>query len=370
MSRLSPSSRLAPQGSTVRGRAGGRWRAWLLVASVLLHLLVLAALLTVEPRPEDDTGSPPAYELMFQGQDSAPADAPGDQGRAAPQGTPDSPAPAPTAAPPPPPTAMEEVLPGPPTPTNSIPPVPDAPPMPPAPETPPTQETLLPPQPTPAPPTPLPTPARPPEVRLELPAPDLPPLAMPDPAAASALAPTPPTVVPAPRRVAPARPRPAAPQPPTTGTFANPMDLNFGSAPSRMAAPRMTAPRGSVASRSLDLSPGMGRAQPNRSEAFFDVRAAKLGADWEEALKTYWLRHRYYPRQAADDGEDGSVDLELTVDATGRVREAKITSRSGSTWLDMAAASTWRNAQLPPLPPELGDRYVFSITINYILIRR
>ena len=63
------------------------------------------------------------------------------------------------------------------------------------------------------------------------------------------------------------------------------------------------------------------------------------------------------------------MDIELTVDRTGRVTSAVLKSRSGSTWIDMAATGTWRNAQLQALPPELGDRYTFTITINYILIR-
>lgn len=146
------------------------------------------------------------------------------------------------------------------------------------------------------------------------------------------------------------------------------MDLSFGPSINRGPAARVGAPRGSVASRSLDLSPGAPRG-PNRADAFFDARAARLGADWEEALKSYWLRHRYYPEQARDNGEDGSVDLELTVDSTGRVKAAVLKSRSGSQFIDMAAIGTWRNAQLPPLPPELAPSYTFSITINYILLR-
>jgi TonB family protein len=152
------------------------------------------------------------------------------------------------------------------------------------------------------------------------------------------------------------------------GTFGNPMDLNFGPSTARPPAARLTAPRGSVASRSLDLSPGASKA-PNRAEAFFDARAARLGVDWQQALMSYWLSHRYYPQQAAEDGQDGSVDLELTVSASGRVENAVLKSKSGNQFIDMAAIGTWRNAKLPPLPPELGDRYTFTITINYILIR-
>ena len=147
------------------------------------------------------------------------------------------------------------------------------------------------------------------------------------------------------------------------------MDLNFGPSTKRGAAARVGAAPGSVASRSFDLSPGAPKG-PNRAEAFFDARAARLGADWEGALMAYWLKHRYYPQQAAEDGEDGQVALELTVNSSGRVESAVIKSRSGSQFIDMAAVGTWRGAQLPPLPPELAPSYKFTITIDYMLIRR
>ena len=144
------------------------------------------------------------------------------------------------------------------------------------------------------------------------------------------------------------------------------MDLNFGP-----AAPRSSpAPRGSVASRAIDLSLGAPKPGPNRAEAYFDVRAKNVGADWKAGLQAYWYRHRYYPRQAAEAGEDGTVVLEMVVNRLGRVESVEVKSRSGSPWLDMAAVGTWRNAQLPPLPPEnTEERITLEIPINYILIR-
>ena len=54
----------------------------------------------------------------------------------------------------------------------------------------------------------------------------------------------------------------------------------------------------------------------------------------------------------------------------GRVQSAGIKCRSGSQVIDLAALGTWRGAQLPPLPPELAPSYTFTITIDYILLRR
>jgi protein TonB len=82
------------------------------------------------------------------------------------------------------------------------------------------------------------------------------------------------------------------------------------------------------------------------------------------------VRHRYYPRQAAENGEDGTVVIELTVSRSGRVEAARVVSRSGSQWLDMAAIGTFRDGQLPPFTPEMReDRITFTIPITYYLIR-
>lgn len=144
------------------------------------------------------------------------------------------------------------------------------------------------------------------------------------------------------------------------------MDLNFGQAASRVPP----APRGLVASRVIDLSLGAQKPGPNKSEAFFDARAAKVGADWANGLAAYWQRHRFYPRQAAENGEDGTVQVELVVNRLGKVESVEISRRSGSPWLDMAALSTWRNAQLAPFPAQNTDPWItMTLTINYILLR-
>ncbi len=143
------------------------------------------------------------------------------------------------------------------------------------------------------------------------------------------------------------------------------MDLNFGRASSR--AP---APRGSAGSRAIDFSLGTPKAGPNRSEAFFDARAANVGADWAQGLAEYWRRHRFYPQQAAENGEDGMVQISLVVNRLGRVQSVEVKTRSGSPWLDMAAVAVWRNAQLAPLPAENPNPTItISLTINYILLR-
>lgn len=357
----------------------GRHRSWTIVVSVLLHVLLLAAVLLFTRKPPEEGGGAPSYDLVFEGPAGTPPPGTPDAAAAAPES-----APVPQAAPPPAAPAQPDAPAGPPTPAPLAPPVPDAaPPAPPpvAPSIPVPNEA----PPAPAPPAaPLPAPAQPVPVTPE----PSPLAAAPEPTAPSAPAavrleapqeeqrpaspapimPQPPPPLPAPRPPAPPpafRPRSAPPP----GSFSNPMDLSFAGPQSRPGAPRIGAPRGSVASRSLDLSPGSSHTEPTRQDAFFDARAAAAGQDWKDGLMSYWLKHRYYPRQAAEAGEDGRVEIEMTVNQFGKVTAVSVKSQSGSPWLDMAALATWRGAQLAPLPATAGDHLTFSISINYMLLR-
>ncbi len=359
--------RLIPAGPP-DGRAAGRRRGLWLGSSVLAHVLALLAVLFLTRRPEPQEQIAPSYDLVFEGTGSnVPSTSP-ERGDAQPpsKASPESMASPPVeAAPPAAALAPPEPAPDPaPPPAATVPP-PE--PLPPGPVTPtaPVPDAVPPPAAPPAPASEVPPAQADAAVRLEVPPPPMPTTLVPD-----LVLPQPPLPLPAP---AP-RPRPAA-RPrsaPPPGSFANPMDLSFNQTPrqgERLAAPRTGAPPGSVASRSMDLSLGAPKAGADRSSAYFDARARNLGADWMQGVQQFWLRHRYYPRQAAESGEDGSVDLELTVGKTGRVQSAVLKSHSGSSWIDMAAVGTFRGAQLPPLPEEVGDPYTVTISINYILIR-
>ena len=391
-----------------RRRAGRRYRT--LLISVLLHLAALLALVLLVRAPSDEGGAgAPSYQLLFE-----PPGAP-EAGDTSP--APPSPAPATSEAPPTPAAPgtpapappVPDALPGPPTPAPdavpdpAVPPVPPAPDMPDLPQQPTAPATPAPPQPTPPAPAPETTPqattvpdatpappAPPPPLPLAPtesipqaePAPFAPSIRLEQPPPQPPILPPVPDLVlqpPAPPAPLPPQPRPPAqtrlPRPPqqapsaTVGSFAHPLDLALGPATPRSAAPRIGAAPGSVASRSLDLATGPARA-PNRQEAFFDARAAQIGADWKDGLESYWLRHRYYPRQAVEAGDDGEVQVELTVNRYGKVETVNVIGKSGSAFLDMSAVSVWRGAQLAPLPAEVaGDRITFAITIHYILIR-
>lgn len=356
-----------------------RRRPWTVAVSVLLHALALAVLLLAR-RPEPPEVSAPSYDLVFENGGSSTPPTPPDRALDTPSEPPAADLPPPPVMTPPEPTPMPEAAVPEPLPPTAPPPapapLPEPTPMPvpepaPTPETPPelaplpqavpAPQAVPEPQPIPeaAPAVPAPAPSEPATVRLAEPEPVPPPLSP------QALVPDLPALIPPPPLPsAPPRPQAQAFQRPAPG-FAPPIDLNYGPATARAPMPRAPG-----SSRSIDLSLGAPKSGPNKSEAFFDIRAANIGADWAQGLAVYWRRHRYYPQQAAQNGEDGTVKIEIVVNRLGRVESAEIRSRSGSPWLDMAALGTWRNAQLAPLPPENTDRTItIPLTINYVLLR-
>ena len=348
-----------------RSRRAVAIRRWTIVLSVLGHLVLLMALLFALPPREELIAPEPSYQLVFDNGGSPDRSTSPEEAEEKPPAEPQPPAaeaPSPSPLPSPEPAAESPPATAPaprPEPMPQPEPVPQ--PEPPAPAEPaPVMEAPA----APAPDELAPAPTVP-QVRLEAP-PALTPGITPQSLAPDLTLVTPPPlpVLPPgpPRPVQQAQRRPA----PDPNRFPNPIDLDYGQGSSRVPA----YPRGSVASRSIDLSPGAARAGPNKSEAFFDARAAKIGADWANGLAAYWRAHRYYPRQAVENGEDGSVQVELVVNRLGRVESVQIKTRSGSPWLDMAALGTWRNAQLAPFPREnTDDRATITLTINYILIR-
>ncbi len=326
--------------------------------SVVGHLAAVLLLLFAIPRPPVQLTADSQVELMF---DDATSTEPSTSAvtandRPAAEAVPERPAPSepalPSPAQPQPPPAPVE----PPTPDPVPVPAEPAPPTPVPPDsTPPTTE------PPPVVPVPEAATRSRPVVRLEAP-----PTAEPEPETPEFKPPT------APRPLPPLPPQPLTPRPPAPPRvverpryapgFSPPIDLSFGPVPPRQALP--------PGSRAVDLALGAPKAGPNRQEAFYDARARKIGADWANGLTAWWLAHRYYPRQAIENGDDGTVKVQLVINRSGKVEEAEIISRSGSPFLDMAALSTWRGAQLAPFPAENPKpRETIEITINYLLLR-
>jgi protein TonB len=269
------------------------------IISVVLHVLVLALLLigipfwkTPEEPPPDDTVAmvfDSAAATSMSGQTSAPADTP-DPNPAPPAPEPSKPQPEEPSPPPPPP--------------------PQPPPQPPPPAPPP------PPEPVPPPPTPSPEPLPAP------PPPPPPPQAPPPPPVQQAETP-PPTPASAPMPVPPL-PKPLAQVRPP---------------PQRAAARATVKPSGAAAHAAA--GPGAGSHAGD----------ANNGAAWMGKLKQWWDEHSFYPKEASQTNEGGSVKVHIVIAADGQVMSVEVVQSSGVSVLDAAAVAVYRNARLPPFPP-------------------
>lgn len=101
------------------------------------------------------------------------------------------------------------------------------------------------------------------------------------------------------------------------------------------------------------------------------ITGADLGDDWIGSYETWVRAHLYYPEQAAANGEDGTAEVILKIDRSGKVLSVELVTRSGSQWLDLEATGMFRGARVPPFPSNVtGDTATIDQTIHYILKRR
>jgi protein TonB len=101
------------------------------------------------------------------------------------------------------------------------------------------------------------------------------------------------------------------------------------------------------------------------------ITGANLGRDWIAAYSAWVHEHLYYPEQAALNGEDGTTEVVVRIDRTGRVLSVELVGRSGSQWLDMSTTGMFRGARVPAFPPDTKeDVATVDQTIHYILRRR
>lgn len=357
-----------------------RWIGWPVAFSVLLHvaLLTLAIVGAQHKRSLPPAVPPASVAMVFEGGGNTPPSianpAPLSPNQQA------SPAPQPAVPPPPLPVPPVEQSPPPPIeqPPPTAPPV-EVPPAPPA-EIPPAPEVVAPAPQEVAPPVPAPTP---PAATLPAPPQPLPEASAPPTTAPAAQVPAPeaiplPPPVPVPAPEAPPQPvpprqarpreaaRPAAPPHPGPA-FPAPMEFSLGP---RVAVPEATPPRPRASPGTIDLSfaPMMGGGDITQLHP--QGKGDDVGEDWFNEVAAWWLRHRFYPSEAGRLLQEGDVMLRLVVARDGRVQAVDIQQKSGSPWLDLGALAVFRNAKLPPLPPDVRDPDVtVDFTIHYVIIR-
>jgi len=377
----------------------GRWPSrreaaqlpWPLLGSLALHGLVLALLLLdLWPRQGGEQPlPPPAIEMVFDTGQPEP------QASGAPEGEiPDAlepparaeaPPPAPeapsTSQPPSPPLEPQLAMPLPPVPPAQVPPPPIPPPPSPEPPRtappPPAPQRAETPQPPAAPlPPPLPAlaelPPRPPEpvprLSAEIPPPETPPdlLAQPTPLRITPpRLPPPPQVQPRPSPATPPRPTQQAQPSPRLPGIVLPEGFNLSQprpAPGRPAGPR--------APLDFSLDPRLleGRTSPDRT---VQVRGAQVGPDWSNAFRRWLDQNLRYPQRAIQDGDSGTVQVRITANPDGTVRQVRLLRPSASPALNSGTSMPFAGARLPAFPPGSDPNGVeVDLTVNYILIRR
>lgn len=384
-----------------------------LAASAIVHLLLLALFLLMPRVPAPET-APDEPGIAIEFEHPRPAGAASDTPQPhAGQGT-EAPTPSPIQS-----EAPSTPSPAPPTPTPlaPTPAAPDIPPVSTPPDTPLSDVQPLQQPPVPPPPDVAPGETTPPDAAAlpDVPPADAPFAPVPQPAPTVSAPPVPePPAVTQPPSTQPAgqpssAPTPSPVQPPAPEVPEADMQVNAGplaelfnlqpvplpqppppqpqpSAPaprSRAARPETAfptprqwaftpaAPGGSPArggSRGLNLSFSPRIHGGGGSQASPDFSAPDAGPDWENELHAWWDRHGYFPREAAEAGEQGTVGLHLVVNHDGRVTAARLTTQSGSVWLDQGALALFRDANLPPLPPQTSKSQIpVDLRIHYIL---
>ena len=303
----------------------------LLLGSLLLHFLVLAAFWLSPPTPPADLATPPGVSMLFDQGATTPTEQPGSAPvPSAPMAAPANPSPQPAEATPPAPVEPPPAA----TPPTPAPQPVQPPPTPPIPQT----ES-----PTPEPTLPEDKTADSPAVRFQSPR-----------SLRAFLEPVPiPQPLPMPPAPPRATPRPPSPARSSAGSFPHPMFNSLGTSLSGVAEGQRTATQS-----------GGSSLQP-----FAQTSGTPLGAGWNEAFRNWVESHKYYPEQAAQLGQQGVVTVEMTIQSDGHVTDLRLVGRSGSPWLDMALQSMFRDAHVPPFPPGTKDPSVtYRVQMNYQLV--
>ena len=123
--------------------------------------------------------------------------------------------------------------------------------------------------------------------------------------------------------------------------------------------------------RGLDLSAGPVIASGRLQDSVRHVMGTHGASDWGEQLREFVEEHKYYPREAADNGEQGSAVLRVTVSRDGTVKRLTLVSSSGSHLLDAAWMAVFRDNRLPPFNDDMSANEVtFNYELDYSLIYR
>ncbi len=155
------------------------------------------------------------------------------------------------------------------------------------------------------------------------------------------------------------RARPA----PSSNPFANLVTPNLTAPPAR---PQRSA--GLRNSRSLDLQEGPVIAGGQLMDAVTHVVGPGGPEDYMAMLSEYIETHKYYPESAAANGEQGESVVRVTIERDGRVREVSLVQSAYSPALDAAWEAVFRGQKLPAFTDDMKEQELtLTLSLDYIL---
>jgi TonB family protein len=121
---------------------------------------------------------------------------------------------------------------------------------------------------------------------------------------------------------------------------------------------------------SIDMSLGPASKGVADPTPYSDSDEGREGADYRNALSKWVSEHAYYPEQARRDGDEGDVAVCVIAEPNGMVKDVHLIGKSGSTWLDLALLSVFRDQRIPLPLYGTNELINFKFTMHYVLIRR
>lgn len=161
----------------------------------------------------------------------------------------------------------------------------------------------------------------------------------------------------------PPKPAARARTAPRASPFSHVHEYSFAS------RPEAGGPQGLHNSRSLNLQLGMLVKGGMLRDAVPHVSSPGADGDYLSALSDYVETHKYYPTQAAENGEEGTSVIRATIARDGTVKDVQLVESSGSRMLDLAWLSLFRDKHLAPFPDDMKEsQRDFTLSMDYELI--
>jgi hypothetical protein len=116
------------------------------------------------------------------------------------------------------------------------------------------------------------------------------------------------------------------------------------------------------------LAPAAAGYAPALSQDFSITNKVVAGGEWIGKLQAWWDVHAWYPPDALEKKEDGTVKLHLVIHENGEVWTEQLVQGSGSKSIDIAGFYAFHGAHLLPFPPGTpAPQADVFLTLHFVL---